>query len=476
MRKSLAYSLCALVLVLAAGCSDDDDEPAATATSQPSTETATTTATATDHSLYGTGTASPTSTVSATPTGPVAGLWLIEVETGTRHVLYEGDDYPQSDGFSDDVDTVWVWVPEEDEFVRYDLKGNELQRSTDFLDTVVSRHRCTQPDNAVQRALIDGDEYDVNCGVFSPNGSYMVYTVNVDDPGVPQGRYGAWVLNLTTRASVLATGELRHCGGCDGRVGPAWSPSGRYVLIGETYGGPDSSMYLHDAQTSETRKVAEGTFVSGITSQVRWSPAEDAFIAPDDEGSTVIERLPDGEKLTLPQIPWPARFNEDGRLVYSPGGLYTLRPGDGIVGGIRADTAVADAGSGEVLATWEGKPATWPVERGVQWAGDGAAALLEEASACPGTTLHHPTLEEPRCLPEALGAVFDAETAHVAFARPTTEVGTATRWAIFLYDFESEAERLLGETSATFGADPPLIRWHPNGTHLLVLWPGPSGI
>ena len=298
----------------------------------------------------------------------------------------------------------------------------------------------------------------------------MLYGVNVDGAEVGGGRYEAWVLDLDTGRRTLVTDALRHCGGCDGRVGPAWSVSGRYVLVGETYGGVDSAMYLYDVETGQTRKVAEGSFVSGVTTQVRWSPLEDAVLAPAADGSAAIERLPGGEVLAFPEVGWPARFDESGRLVYAPAGLYAL-PG----GAVRSETVIADAANGEVVARWEGSPATWPVERGVTWTEQGPAALLEQAPECDdGTLLRHPVLVEPRCLAAARGAAFDPDVEQVAFARPTGGQDVTTRWEIVLLDIGTGSERVL--TSDAIGSEPPLIRWQPEGTHLLVLWPGPTGI
>ncbi|MDA1010011.1 MAG: hypothetical protein O2888_00895 [Chloroflexi bacterium] len=364
---------------------------------------------------------------------------------------------------------MWVWLPDEREYVRYDLAGNEIERSVDYQATVPGSHRCTQPDQQVQLALIDEREYEVNCGLFSPNGTHMLYGVDVDGAGVPAGRYEAWMLTLDSGERTLVTDALRHCGGCGGRVGPAWSPSGRYVLVGETYSGMDSAMYLHDVETHQTRKVAEGSYVSGMTMQVRWSPTADSVLAPASSGVITLDHLPDRQVVEFPDIGWPARFDETGRLVYAPGGVYTV-PADTV----RSATTIADAGTGEVLATWEGAPSTWPIERGIAWTAEGPAGLLEQAPDCEGTLLRHPQLAEPRCLPAAAGAAFDPAVERVAYARATAGQDAATRWEIVLFDIATGDERVLA-TDAT-GWQPPLIRWQPDGTHLLVLWPGPEGI
>jgi len=402
---------------------------------------------------------------------------VAEVASGDIVVLSEGANYPQTPGFAADGESVWVRGGSDADrvWVRYDLAGNEVERSAEFPRADADAPVCTQPDLAVQSAFVDGIEYPVNCGTVSPDGRFMLYGVDIEGAGISGGGYEAWTLDLETGGTTLVTDQLRHCGGCDGRVGPAWSPSGRYVLVGETYGGPDSTMYLYDTETGDTRPVAMGTYVSGITSQVRWSPAEDAYLAPAGEGS-LIERLPGGERTLLPDLPWPALFDDTGELVYAPGGQYTLLPEGGTAGGIRTDTVIADAATGEVVAVWEGAPSIWPVERGVTSTDDGPMALLEAASGCDGVTVHAPSRSEPLCVPGARAPAFDPAATRFAFGRPVAETDRETHWEIVVYDVDAEREVVLGSYVSGRGRQPPLIRWSADGAHLLVLWSGPDGI
>ena len=112
-------------------------------------------------------------------------------------------------------------------WVRYDLAGNEVDRTTAFPSDSGTTHECEQPDHATQVAFVDGIGYPVNCGTFSPDGQFMLYSVDIDGAGIPEARYEAWTLDLKSGQTRDVTDQLRHCGGCDGRVGPPWSPSGR---------------------------------------------------------------------------------------------------------------------------------------------------------------------------------------------------------------------------------------------------------
>lgn len=385
--------------------------------------------------------ASPPVPPPPTHSGPASGLWLIDLASGAIAVLYEGDRYATTRGFEPDGASLWAWAPGDEVFVRYALDGTETERTGSYLDTLSPGPRCSQPDTAVLAATIDGRDYPVACGTFSGDGARMVYHVDIDPAGVALGRYEAWVLDLASGERTLATDQLRHCGGCGGRVGPAWSPSGRYLLIGETNAGADSRMYLYDTVTGEVRVAAEGQTVGGVGVNVRWSPVEDAFVAPGPGGSTVLERLPAGERMVLPEVPWPARFDPTGRLVYSPGGLWTAdRPEDSL------ETPVADARTGETIASWEGTPANWLfVERGVTWTTDGPAAFMERVEGCDGTMLHHPVLDAPRCVEGAQGAAFSEETARIAYGREEViDAGTA-RWEIVVEDVASGDARTVGE-------------------------------
>ena len=285
----------------------------------------------------------------------------------------------------------------------------------------------------------------------------------------PSGLLLAGVARADVSERRLVTDQLRHCGGCDGRVGSAWSPSGRYVLVTETYGGPDSAVYLHDTETGETRKVAEGTHVSSVGYHVRWSPVDDAFIAPGAGGATVLERLPEGQRMMLPDVEWPARFDQSGRLIYAPGGIS-------LVTEVREQTFVVEATDGVMVAEWPGAPSSWPLDRGVAWTAQGPAALLTAAPGCEGTTLHHPSLATPRCLAGASGAAFDAAVARVAFSRIASQDASIAEWEVVVLDIATGQEHVLDGYTLGTGRQPALIHWNQAGTHLLVLWPGPDGI
>src|SRR5690606_16470728 len=117
--------------------------------------------------------------------------------------------------------------------------------------------------------------------------------------------------------TVLLTDQLRHCGGCDARAGPAWSPSGWYVIVAETGGGEDGAVvYLADTELGEATVLARGSNVNEAGRQPQWSPVEDALIAPGEDGSTQLMRPAEGTTARI-DVPWPARFDETGTYVYS---------------------------------------------------------------------------------------------------------------------------------------------------------------
>lgn len=446
-----------LASLLLGACTGDGDETGGSPSPPPASSTATATEAATS-----------TSPPPPAPTSPAfrAGLWLIEVESETQHTLYDGKNYPWTPGFNVGDDSVWVWISEDQSYVRYDLGGRDVERSSEYPAALRGAGGCEQPDSTIQRVTLDGRTYEANCGLVSPDGRSMLYGVELEGgAGDPAARYAAWMLDLESGMQRLVTDQLRHCGGCDGRVGPAWSPSGRYALVTETYGGPDSAVYLHDTRTGETRKVAEGTHVSSVGYQVRWSPVDDAFIAPAAGGATVLERLPEGQRMTLPDVEWPARFDPSGRLVYAPGGIS-------LVNEVREQTLVVEALDGMMVAEWPGAPSSWPLERGIAWTAQGPAALLTAAPECEGTTLHHPLLAASRCLAGAAGAAFDSGVARVAFARIASQDASIAEWEFVVLDIATGQEHVLDGYTLGTDRQPALIRWNQAGTHLLVLWDG----
>lgn len=387
-----------------------------------------------------------------------AAVWLLDVASGAVHELYEGEQYRFTRDFATDGNGVWIYFSDQGKSILFSLDGRELDRVDGRVRRAPEESRCRRLDEDGPAAEIDGRRFEVNCGVFSPDGSRMLYGVNIDSAEVPLGRYEAHLLDLSTGERALLTDALRHCGGCDPGAAPQWSSSGRYVTFGESYSGDDSTVYLSDTVSGDTRPIVVGPRVNFAGVNPVWSPAEDALLLAADGGGSLIERVASGEVLDLPDLRWPARFDDTGRYVYSAS-LTT--------------TVIADAATGEVVARWSGHPLHWPLERGITAVGDELAAVLENSSPCSGTAVHHPQAAGgTACIEGARGAAFAPSRDRVAFARSTGGEYSSTRWEIGVFEVSTAIERILASDAR--GQLPPFLRWNETGTHLLVVWPGPD--
>jgi len=230
---------------------------------------------------------------------------------------------------------------------------------------------------------------------------------------------------------------------------------------------------MPDVETGETRLLGDepttGFRINQAGVNPSWAPDEDAVLLPAPSGGSVIEAVPSGETRAFPELGWPARFDRSGRYVYS------------VVEGV---TRIAEAATGEVLERWDGVPAVrW-------WEGagttpetvidtpDGPAAILAgPAAEYVGIVVHHPALlgGVAGLDDAARGAVWSPDGERVAFAdRGETE--RAGEWVISVFDVRSGELRDLASADAGRYPVPPRITWNDAGTHLLVEWPGPSGI
>ena len=55
-------------------------------------------------------------------------------------------------------------------------------------------------------------------------------SVEVGTSGYRVPQHDKWVVNVQSGATTRLQAGLVHCGGCDARYGPRWSPSSRLVL------------------------------------------------------------------------------------------------------------------------------------------------------------------------------------------------------------------------------------------------------
>jgi hypothetical protein len=460
----LAVSLVPLAAAVLVSCTDDG-EP----TTQPAAFESATPAAAV--------TAIPTTAI-ATPRPdalrPPTGVAMIDVASGNVLPLFEGEGFANTGGFEADG-TVWVSVfpPLNAPFTWYvfDATGKRLSDPS----------AGTPPVSCYPLSGASG------CGLPSPGGKHILYFVDIDRPDVRMGRYAAWLLDIATGSTRELTDQLRHCGGCDGVAGPEWSPSGRYVLFGETYSGPDSTAYLADAETGTVRSIGKGPSMFGLVMHPRWSPADDSFIARSNAGGSILERLESGTAVRFLDVSWPAAFDESGQYIYSLGRFGAPQEG--------MRTAIASVASGRVVETWSGQGTNWPITRGGAAYRGTPIALLEQADGCTsGTVAHHPLIANgERCIHDARGAVWSPSFDAIAIARSITAPdGAATLtatpakplsaprsgavWAILYIDVATGREVELAGGFPAADRYPPMIRWSPDGARLLVSWPWPSGI
>lgn len=446
-RLGVALALLVLATLTLAAC-DDGGTPV-----QSATVTAEGTVTATS-SPAAAATIVATPTDEPTPAAPQVGLLLVDLVSGQAHTLYEGDEYALTRRFEADG-SLWVWHVATQSATRFSPRAEPLEESDDW---PWDDQRCRNVPGGEATSVVGGETFPVACGPLSPDGRWMMFTRDIESANVPAGGYETWLLDIETRVEHLLTDLTRHCGGCDYRAGPAWSPSGRFLLFGETYAGPDSTVYLTDTATLDTRIVAQGPSANNLGEHLTWSSSEDAFARPGEGGIAVIARPALSEALPLNDVPWPARFDETGQFVYS----------------VRDRTTVADAATGATVALWTGTVQLWPSPRGMT-AVDGKPAALVEDGGCAGTTVYHPDIEG-LCIEGARGAAWSPDAAAVAFARPTEQVSVVREWErdweVVVLDIATQREQIVASGLRRWTV--PYIVWNDAGTQLVVLWPAPE--
>ncbi len=202
-------------------------------------------------------TPSPSPTPPPTPT-PLPGsvevpstVVLIDVRTGAAKTLYE--DRSQVAGSASFVDGEVVVLG--DKSLRFRLDGSSAGGS-------IPASVCREANGSAE---VGGKQYSgVRCGSISPDRRWMVYGVQTGEVEVGASGYRVpqhdqWSVNLDTGATRRLQAGLVHCGGCDARYGPRWSPSSRYVAYAE-FGG-QGRRFLSDVTTGSTRQIANGNEV-----------------------------------------------------------------------------------------------------------------------------------------------------------------------------------------------------------------------
>jgi hypothetical protein len=479
-----AFTLAALaVAALVAACTGSNDEPPASSPGSTAEATATLPA--------------PTSTATPQPL-PASGAALFDLRNGTRVVIPSAPQARVEFGLGDAVE-----VSESSSMKRYDFSGREVGQP------VVNMHvfTCEVANGA---ATIQGKLYpDVpSCGVVSTDvgANWMLY--QVPGPSVPAPRGGTlptwdqWALNRQTDERRLLQAGLVHCGGCDGRFGPAWSPNARFVYFSEFVSG--GRVFLSDLEAGTTRLLFQGSVE--VSAQPSWA-GKDALLYRSTSGAVTLEDLGAGTRRELTALSWRACFDPGGRYVYAPSataersyGVYSL-----------ADQRIVATLPGTTETNGNGYSVSCPEDAPIQSTDTSYVMVLSGGSTCPGVAVYEGALQKacvdlPVTIPSPKDNLrVDARTAlsglggQVAVAR-LTAVGApppctpgqppcnpATIEALYRANPGSNPFRAMHtyevlvvdaatgtvRTLATglVSSSPPQLTWNDGGTHLLVRWP-----
>ncbi len=333
---------------------------------------------------------------------------------------------------------------------------------------------CSEANGAAEFA---GRTYPgVACGTFSPDGRWMTYRVDAGEVTLPSGfrvpRWDQWVVDLQTGVTRLVQAGLVHCGGCDGRYGPRWSPNSRYVAYAEI--GGDQRRFLTDVVAGTTRPIGSG---AEVPLAPVFSPTGDSLLHGSRLGGRpILEDLAAGTSRELDLV-WPAAFDRSGTLVYSP----AWSPGDKET---NQSTTIIEAASGNVVAKLSGAPSPWRLYTDsvpVAATANGVLAALQQAAGCAGTAIY--------LQGQLRQCVIDGAEANigpggiVAVARKTGSAGPASGPQFetvsidrFEVDLVLPAGQVQTVVRGALSFQAPLMVWNAAGTHLLVVWPRSPGL
>lgn len=311
----------------------------------------------------------------------------------------------------------------------------------------------------------------------------MTFQRDAGEVTLPSGlrvpSWDQWLLNISTgELSELQKG-LVHCGGCDGRYGPRWSPTSEYVAYSE-YGG-ELRRFLTNVSTGGTRQIGRGV---SILFAPEWAPAGNRIVYSLEEALQSEVRLEDLDAGTVSLLPirQPVRFDVSGRYLYSPG--WDLDP--------KASgkfTTIIDSTTFEAVATVSGTAPQWGLyrddEHRVTASTSGPVAALQGAAGCNGTSITKGT-QAPQCIAGGVAGAVNRPGSTVAVARaagttgpakgPGFEASSLTRYDIDLVDSGTGRVRAAFSGLLSWEHSAPLMIWNEAGTHLLVLAPATAGL
>ncbi len=450
-RLDLALVLFAAAVLGSTACSGGNNVPSSGGS--PSTSLTTT---------------SPGSTPPDAPAGTevASTVRLMDALTGASTVLYEST---VTAAFGAEFLGEAIVVRAGDQVLRFGLDGAKLPQQS-------NGGRCREVGSAAE---FNGRQYvGVRCGNISPNQHWMTYPMDAGERTLPSGSvvpmWDQWVVDIQSGKTRLLQTGLVHCGHCEARYGPQWSPSSRYVAYAE-YGGAERR-FLSDVQTGATRQIGHG---SELADAPLWAPAGDVLVyGSPPPGIARYEDLTAGVSRDL-SIAWPVAFDTSGTLLYSP--AWTYHPD-----GRPVATTIVEAATGEELATLSGAATVafhYPGGSALARRVDGFVATLRESIGCAGTAVFVPGIANPQCVSDAAEARLSPNGALIAIARevgktgsvhgPAFEAASSTKYEIDIVVVGGKTRTVL--TGLTSNA-PPLMVWNAAGTHLLVLWPVSPGL
>lgn len=477
MNKAAALATSLLMVLLVSGCTSDSDQlPTATATAnRTATPTASQIASPTpkptprEPFVLGTPTPDPDLIVLA------ATILLVDIHDGSVTTIIEDyENWPYSAEFTDEGDVrVRYWLEDGRTDYTFALDGSPLDESEPQV-------RCLNADDGAE---IDGRFYsDVMCGSFSLDGNLMTYGLpaeNVEVNGRSSERWDQWLVDLTTGEARLLQAGFLHCGGCDFKFGPIWSPSGRYLVV------PDlvHQVFFIDLEAGTSIDIAVDERATQLSSAPSWAPLVDRLVRPGPDGSTILEDYGAGTSVTLTELPWPAAFDPTGTYIYSPAWAVSTEAGP------HQRTTIAEAATGEVVGTRAGTP-SWEQIWGVGGSpviatGGGFVATLENSGNCAGTLIYDPGLPAATCIEDAVGAVFSPDTSLVALARQIGRTGPIagprldSHNGLPLFEvvvFDRNTHELTVVAEGAVGYQFPALSWSEDGDLLLIRWPNVFGL
>jgi hypothetical protein len=440
-----------LMLALAAACTSDDEPPPAAST------TPTATASAVASSPDASSEAGPRATVSP---APAVGIWVIDSETGSAAVLFDGDSRPSDLGALplSFTPSGAIWLGSAEGVARRFAPTGEVTATLEAAAVLES------PDEASLAYFLPGSPILVADGgagavlvsgaplrpVMSPRGDRVAYLEVAESSEFGATSFELVVYDIPNgTVSVLATGiELCQC---DVPFPLRWSPTGAFIAY-EDFGviGSDDAearagyVVPADGSTAPVRVADEPRRVLGW-----FGASDDALLVQRPSEPVFVDPMTGLGKPLLPRdqlVRGAARIDPTGR------GVQIWTPTGG--------TTLLDPVAGVEVDRWRvhGFAALTPF--GPALAVDGPAVNVAPAPNCTGVWIEHPNLPEGECVRGATRALWSPDGSMLALLGNS---GARDRWLEF-WTFGEDPLRVL------IAPEADLVEWSADGRYLLVAW------